>query len=156
MGGPSDELDGASLPRRRVGQTGWVVLRRLLIAVLVLPAASCSDSKNAVPWAIAPTAEVAPHTTTFVAWVGRCGYPHRRSDISRPKVEFSRTQVVVTFFADPRPDGTDDCPSVQPVPVTVDLGRRLANRRLMDGIGDPPRRAEVSRFGATTTTVKTG
>ncbi|WP_435743063.1 hypothetical protein [Nocardioides sp. SYSU DS0663] len=84
-------------------------------------------------WHVADAAGLTASTTTLTADVQRLGCNSGVTGrVLSPVVEYSPTQVVVTFEVEADPDG-GDCPGNRAVPYDVELAEPLGDRALVDG-----------------------
>ncbi|HET7703828.1 MAG TPA: hypothetical protein VFK35_10530 [Candidatus Limnocylindrales bacterium] len=95
-------------------------------------------------WWLDPTAEAPTAASTTIAAVvieEACASGHSpEGRIELPQMEFTATEVIVTFSIRRRPGG-QDCQGNAPFKVQFELPEPLGSRTLLDGGEDPPRKA---------------
>lgn len=89
-------------------------------------------------WYVTPPGGSAPEltsrSTSFTAYVTRLGCSGGGTGpVLEPTVDISETAFTVTFSVKTLPPGGYTCPGNTAVPFTVNLGRPLGNRQLIDG-----------------------
>lgn len=84
-------------------------------------------------WSVEPHTELTAESRSFTALVMRLGcHGGKSAPVDGPVVMIDDAEVVVTFTADPAL-GAQTCPGNDLVPVSVDLGEPIGDRRLLDG-----------------------
>lgn len=97
-----------------------------------LPPTHAEPGDTAI-WSTDPQALPSPAASRFTALVRRLACNSGvTGKVLRPGIEFSESEVIVTFTVEVDVDG-GDCPSNNPVPYAVELGQPLGNRVLVDG-----------------------
>jgi hypothetical protein len=99
----------------------------------IQPATAPVPGATAV-WTVHPRASIEPDHTSVIALVTRLACNSGVTGaVNRPGIEFSDTEVVITFTVEPEPDpGPGRC-LAQPVRYVVELGQALGARSLVDG-----------------------
>jgi hypothetical protein len=88
----------------------------------------------AATWDLAPDQSLDAETTTFTALVTRLDCNSGvTGEVNDAEVEFTDTEVVITFTVSPRTPGDGDCQGNDPVRHEVDLPQALGDRALVDG-----------------------
>ena len=112
-----------------------------LIALLVLTSCSGDEERNGATtgeqtaiWNIDPNAPPAPGSAKFTALVERLGCNDGvTGNVHRPKVHFGKTEIVVTFTVAPVTSGFHNCLGNRPAARSVNIGKPIGERRLVDG-----------------------
>ena len=93
-----------------------------------------------------PDEDITTSTTTFVAHVMRLGCSGGvTGGVLEPTVTWSEAQVVLTFEVEALPTNRDyTCPGNDAVPISVELGRPIGSRQLVDGACLPGQEAATT------------
>jgi hypothetical protein len=103
------------------------------VAMILLASACGPGQGDPAVWAVDPANPTTASSTSFTALVMRIGCAGGRTgEVFEPTINADEDEVIITFTVAPI-SGDQTCPGNDAVPVVVDLGEPIGDRRLVDG-----------------------
>ncbi len=109
-------------------------LAAVALTTALISGCSLFNRDAAATWDLAPDQSLDAETTTFTALVTRLDCNSGiTGEVNEPEIEFTDSEVVITFTVSPRTRGDGDCQGNDQIRHEVDLPQALGDRALVDG-----------------------
>ena len=122
-------------------------IQRILALTPILLLAACSQSDTGATWQLSSQNGVTDESTGFEAEVTRLACNSGETgEVLAPNVDYTDSQIVVTFEVAPQEPGAQDCQGNTPVTYRVELDQPVNGRELVDGACEPGAQAASTSF----------
>ena len=134
-------------PKRLTCRQKRMGIQRILALTPILLLAACSQSDTGATWQLSSQNGVTDESTGFEAEVTRLACNSGETgEVLAPNVDYTDSQIVVTFEVAPQEPGAQDCQGNTPVTYRVELDQPVNGRELVDGACEPGAQAASTSF----------